>query len=216
LTETGTFHTLGALGTLGGTTAFNYLSLPASLRIATDKHQLQGFSLTDQGFKQVSRFYKTPSDLTLGFGPMVGLPVFTSLGTSPYLRLRAQVTSQTEYPGLVSVDFSQTVNEETVKLFSIITTAGFHGTVPTTWDVSIPDLSSAGYNSAWGLQNGTYYWSVTASSGTFASVFGDGQVDGLTIVSATRLDPSGSGLSSARAGVFQRRPALLLRARRSR
>jgi hypothetical protein len=215
LTETGTLHTLGSLFSASGSTSFNYLSLPASLRIATDMHQLLGLSLTAQGFKQVSRFYKTPSDVTLGFGPMVSMPAFTSLGTSPYLRVRADVASQAEYPGLVQVDYSQPVNDETVKLFSIVTTAGFYGSTPTTWDLSIPDLSSAGYNSAWGLQSGTYYWSVTASSGNFASVVGATPAEGTTIVSATRVDPNGSALSTTRLGALQRRPALLLRARRA-
>ena len=50
---------------------------------------------------------------------------------------------------------------------TVSATAGYYGSAPATWDVTMPDLSAAaGWNSAWGLQDGTPIdWAVLAEGG---------------------------------------------------
>src|SRR5581483_9706080 len=96
-----------------------------------------------KSFRFAYTAYHSLPDQTITLGPAGSAAAVTSLGTSPYLRLRAQFASQSAYNGAASIDYSQ--GETRV---SIGATAGSYGGLPATWTLDIPDLTAAGYDPA--------------------------------------------------------------------
>ena len=90
-------------------------------------------------------------------------PTVTRIAGGAYSRVRAQLGAQTEYNRFFTADYGQS---SIFRNTTITATSGYTG--GGAWDLSIPDLSGAtGWNSTWGLQNGTAItWSVTAQGGT--------------------------------------------------
>lgn len=124
---------------------------------------------------------------TVTFGPTFNQPTVTSLGTSPYLRLRAQVASQAAYNVAAQAQFAQSLNSA-----SVVSTANYANGAPANWVLDIPDLTGAGYDPTWGLKSGTSVnWLVSAGSGSVLQLFGAPPLDGAGIVAA--------GLSSSSA-----------------
>jgi hypothetical protein len=189
LTATGTNVELGELSTGPvdeSTQAVNYVSLPASLRIASDMHVISASASTAEATQTIVHYYQAPSAKTLAFGPPVSEPTLTNATTSPIVRPRVQVAAPSAYRSALVIELGETSGDDT-RYVSILTTAGFLGGPPQAWDVTVPDMSSAGYDEAWGLATTTYNWSVTAY-GTPDPVwpFGVQPADGTTIVSSTR------------------------------
>ena len=111
-------------------------------------------------------------------GPTLNQPTVTSLGTSPYLRLRAQLASQTSYNVAAVAEFAQSANS-----VSVAATANYANGTPANWVLDIPDLTAAGYDPTWGLKSGSSLeWQVTAASGTVLPFFGATPVDGTGLV----------------------------------
>ena len=187
-TTNGTLHELMRLSTpVSGSLGVAYVSVPSSLRIASDLHQIEAVLSDADGTRTLEHYYATPATKTFAFGPMVGTPTVSTVATSPYVMPRAQLASQPEYDGGLIVEWIQSTGESSGRVVAVITTAAFTGGVPATWDVSVPNMSAAGYSPSWGLQGTDYRWSVTAISGagTF-SVTGAAPADGATLRSATR------------------------------
>jgi hypothetical protein len=210
-TQNGTLHELGAMSmtNAGSSQGINYISLPASLRFTNDIHTLTGMASTADGMLQAVHFYKTPGAKTIAFGPMIGEPTVNNAASSPYVRPRVQLAAQAAYPSGIAAMFNEG-DENSSRLVMVMTTRGFFGTTPTTWDVTVPDMSSAEYQSSWGLQTTTYNWNVAA----YASTHPDGMlaatpVDGATITSAMRIKENVIFSRAAGAGM------LLSRARKS-
>jgi trimeric autotransporter adhesin len=119
-----------------------------------------------------------PASVTLG--PPLATPSVTSLGTTPNIRMRAQLPSQTAYNVAAGADFLQ--DNITVE---VLVTAAYSRGMPATWTIDIPDLSSAGYDPAWGLKNGVpVNWEVSAVGGSFLPFIGATPVDGAQMVGA--------------------------------
>ena len=115
---------------------------------------------------------------TMTFGPTLNQPTVTSLGTSPYLRLRAQLASQTSYNMAAVAEFAQSANS-----VSVAATANYANGTPANWVLDIPDLTAAGYDPTWGLKSGSSVdWEVTAASGSVLPFFGATPVDGTSVV----------------------------------
>ena len=187
ITGNGTEHELGSFfGATGGTT-YTYLSLPSALRFQADQHILSADLTNIDGSRSIIHFYKTPGAKTLSFGPAVPTPTITTASSTPYVRPRTQVASQAEYPTALQVDFTESTGELSARVVSIITTAAFAGGLPQTWDVTMPDMSAAGFPSTSGLQTTDYNWNVTAhSTSTPGILVGGMPPDGTTHISATR------------------------------
>jgi hypothetical protein len=112
------------------------------------------------------------------FGPTLNQPTVTSLGTSPYLRLRAQLASQTSYNVAALAEFAQSANS-----VSVVSTANYANGTPANWVLDVPDLTAAGYDPTWGLKSGSSLeWQVTAASGAVLPFFGATPVDGTVLV----------------------------------
>ena len=112
------------------------------------------------------------------FGPTLNQPTVTSLGASPYLRLRAQLASQTSYNTAAVAEYAQSANS-----VSVAATANYANGTPANWVLDIPDLTAAGYDPTWGLKSGASVdWQVTAASGAVLPFFGATPVDGTSLV----------------------------------
>jgi hypothetical protein len=117
---------------------------------------------------------------TVTFGPALNQPNVTSITTSPYLRMRAQLASQATYNGAVQAHYRQSANSVRVTV-----TAGYSGSLPANWVLDIPDLTSAGYDPTWGLKSGTSLsWQVVAAGGNVLQLLGATPTDGANIVAA--------------------------------
>jgi hypothetical protein len=189
-TANGTTHELGDLtnsGEVGAPTqAVGYVSLPASLRIATDIHEISAAASNSIATNTIVHYYNAPSAKTLAFGPIVNEPTITNTTTSGIIRPRIQLVSQAEYPSATVVQLGEAVDQVS-RYVGIVTTAGFMGGTPATWDVTVPDMSTAGYQASWGLQTQTYNWSVAAYGSSGAGwPLGTVPVNGVTVISGTR------------------------------
>jgi len=169
---------------LGGGSSIPYYGVPAAQLQAADIHQIfliaspSATSLTS--FRAVYAFLHTPADVTLTLGPSLGATTVTSLGTTPYLRLRAQLPSASAYNAAATASYSQTG-----RTVNVTSTAGFSGSAPASWTLDIPDFSAAGYDPTWGLQTGAATnWTVTAVGGNFLALLGGTPADNTQILAA--------------------------------
>jgi len=190
VTANQTFVDLMYMTTFDGTLAFNYVSVPASLRIDSDMHIINAVTTSDYGVREITHFYKAPANKTLNFGPAMNLPTVNTVSATPVRRLNATIESQAEYATAVQMDYDQEVAAGVSKAVTIVTTAAFLGGPPTTWQLVIPDMTSAGYQAEWGLTSGgTTFWSVTGYGGDLAVLLGGTPADGATLTSATERNP---------------------------
>jgi hypothetical protein len=117
---------------------------------------------------------------SVALGPPLSTPSVTSLGTAPYVRMRAQLASQAAYNAAAGADFTQ----DSIKV-EVLVTAGYTRGAPATWTIDMPDFSSASYDATWGLKNGVpVTWSVSALGGTLLPFLGATPVDGAQVVGA--------------------------------
>jgi hypothetical protein len=196
MTPNGTLHELGDASATASSPSAPYASLPASLRIAADQHVMTATAVDADGDRSATFYYRTPAAKTLTFGPLVSAPTLTNASTTPYVRPRAQIASQAEYPGAVLAQWTETSQaQSTTRLVAVMTTAGFLGGTPATWTVEFPDMTSAHFDPSWGLQTTSYEWGITAFSTTATptELLGPArEVDGTTVLSSSRS--SGSSL----------------------
>ena len=187
-----------SLNTANGTSSSFYFSIPstASTRpyfdvtdaqlAGGDLHSLLVFASApsdETSVRLASVYLRSVANRSVTLGPAIGAPTITTVASSPYLRLRAQLPLQGEYDRFGGVTYSQSSGRET----SVFMTGAYAGSGP--FDLTIPDLSAvSGWNNAWGLQPGvSTEWSVFESGGTFMSGFpGATPTEGATVISASR------------------------------
>ena len=140
-----------------------YAAIPLAQLNANDIQYLIAGATGANSGREAWLFFRNPLNQTLALGPDLNTPTVTKLVTAPNVRPRMQLASQTEYNRAIAAGFFQST-----RIVLVEALAGYYGGVPATWDVTVPDLSAAaGWNSAWGLQEGTPIdWSVLAEGGT--------------------------------------------------
>jgi hypothetical protein len=191
----------------GGTTTGNSATvdaLPADLLASGEIQAIRvrsapsPFEVSTSLAREAAVFFRTNADRTVGLGPALSVPTFTSVASSPYARFRGQLPSQADYPYGAVFSFTQSN-----RLVSIGVSAGYLGAVPTTWDLTIPDFSGVtGWQNTWGLANASTGMEAEARAG---SLFFDGSNDGdsfkFATSAATTMSPSiaGGGISAASA-----------------
>jgi hypothetical protein len=183
---------------------FEFMGLPDAQLQAGDFHQVSVFVAPPSGgsaYRFIQAIQHSVSVQTISLGPQLGAAAkVTTLGTSPYLRLRAQVPTQSTYNAGATADYFQNSNS-----VSLLVTAAYAGAASTTWTLDIPDLSGAGYNTAWALVNGTgVSWDVNAVSGTALPFIGGNPVDNAQIVGAGAQDSASTFAASSRSRIFRR------------
>jgi uncharacterized membrane protein len=194
LTATSTDATLTLRFGDGGATQ-SYQGVPASAQAASDVHSALVFAGSATTTRLLATTFKTAGNRTVSLGPDVATPTVTVLGSTPYVRYRMQLPVQAEYNAMAFATFTQDATDRDASIFA---TAGYFGTTPTTWDLSIPDLTgAAGFDGNWGLRPGTVTdWAASAAGG---SIFGVPTTES-TVRFATRAGgaPTGSiGILSA-------------------
>jgi hypothetical protein len=215
-TALGTDHWLYAAPFFSGNSTAIY-GVPEALTQSGDMHQLdlQAQPSSGEQYRVVRRWYRDPANQSLSLGPALNTPSISSLGTSPYLRLRASLQSQSEYDSFATAYFIQ--GDPNIALFSVFVThtAGFHGGTPSTWSLDIPpDLDDAGWPSTAWLESGDgTQWFVEAFDGSLADFIGATPVEGATIRWAGRTSDVVALRSlradGSRAERLRRRPVLL-------
>jgi hypothetical protein len=188
----------------GGPFAVSYAGVPDSLLRAGELHALEVVAAPANGTsaRVAILLHRSAVNDTVAFGPALNQPAVTSLGSSPYLRLRAQLAAQAAYNGAANADFSQNTNS-----VGVTTTAGYSGNTPVNWSLDIPDLTSAGYDPAWGLRSGSPVdWEVAAVGGSVLALFGATPVDGGRVLGAVAGSSSSAvvGNTVSAAGRFRR------------
>jgi hypothetical protein len=174
------YESPGAFAPVAGVDFVPYVTIPDALLLAGDYHQIfigavSGANATS--FRFISRLLHTTSANidTVTLGPRLSAPTVTSLGTTPYLRLRARLPLQSEYNAAASAQFSQADNSADVSV-----TAAYIGGAPGTWTIDVPDLASAGYDATWGLRAGVgVSWGITAIGGNLLPFVGGSPVDAI-------------------------------------
>jgi hypothetical protein len=150
-----------------GTTQFVFSGLPTSQLIAGDVQFVAAAALSPTAFnsdREVFAFTHSITDQTLALGPALASPAISTVSAAAPRQLRAQLAVQTAYPNNVEVDFLAH-SSGPIQFVALSMTAAYLGGSASSWDVTIPDLSAAGYDASWGLPASTpVSWTVTASS----------------------------------------------------
>ena len=181
-----TSQTLSAVSGVGngGSTM---VVVPTGQLAAGDYHDMFAFGITPNGsVRGVERFFRSGNQ-TLTIGGALALPTVSTIGTSPYVRLRLQLSRQSEFGSAVVVDYTQQHTNLTVTSVSVTATAGYFGSGA--WGLDIPNLAGVtGWQNSWGLLSGggTVDWTVSAYSGRAELLFGIKPTDGETVGFAAR------------------------------
>jgi uncharacterized membrane protein len=175
-------------------------AVPAGNLQANEVQQLLAIS-SEQNNAKSSRtaglYFSSVSNRTVALGPKLNTPTVTKVVTAPNARPNVLLVSQAQYNRLIGADFTQSSNNRSA---SVTATAAYFSGLPGTWNITLPDLSgAAGWNSNWGLADGTPIdWSVTADGGAISfldATIADGSVtQSATIESAA--PPTLRGLRS--------------------
>jgi hypothetical protein len=167
------------------TTQF-YSGVPDSKLIPGDLHQLF-VSAAPVGSSDSSReaevFFHSVADRSVTLGAPLSAPTITTTGTTPYLQLRAQLPTQSDYDRFGQISYSQGSGGASRRV-SVAMTKGYAGSAG--YDLLIPDLSAAaGWNNAWGLQPAvSTQWNAEEFGGTLLFGF-QAPSEGASVVAAS-------------------------------
>jgi len=175
-TATSTFGTAHSAQLTGGTATL--YSAPAAQLIAGDLHELfidasQSSSSLVTG-RSYFEYFSAPADRTISLGPDVATPTLSAVSSSPYSRMRAQITTQPEYNTFADIAYVQQNSSGGDRVIVVGLSAAYLGSTPTTWDITIPDFTgTGGFNNAWMLVPGlTTIYAVETYSGRTVLLFG--------------------------------------------
>jgi hypothetical protein len=198
-------------GAVGATHA--YQGVPSSAQAAGDLHQFLVIAGSPNPGATTSRLllasFHAPGDRTVTLGPDLTTPTVSVLASSPYVRYRMLLPTQSQYNAIAIADFVQDAIARTTTIFA---TAGYFGGAPSSWDLSIPDLTAgAGFDPTWGLQSGTAAeWTASAAGGSIFTV----PAEGTAVLLASRFSAAPLAISN-RPGFDTRSAQRALRALRS-
>jgi hypothetical protein len=157
-TSAGSFHTLFV-------TAYPNTQTP-------DRYRLAGVVFASVAAKTVT------------LGPDMSTVAVTAAATTPVLRPQAVIPTSAQYNSFWVMTGSQTGSAP--RSASVQISAAYLGTIPASVTAVVPDLSSAGYNTMWGLANtASTTWSVTATGTSGLGALGQNQ-EGATIAVGAR------------------------------
>ena len=211
LTATGSAHFLFALDGFTSTSQALY-GVPSALTQAGDAHRLSFNADASSGvaYRTVLHTTRLPGDKIITFGAALSTPTISTVGTTPYARMRAQLPAQPDYMSFATAFFVQS----TRSFFVTVSNDYVEGAV-TTWNLEVPDVTAAsGFPAGAGLQSGvTTSWFVEAYDGTLSAYIGSTPVDGSTVRYAGRSSSTTSmQLYRANMRASEQRAQLLRRA----
>jgi hypothetical protein len=128
------------------------------------------FSLDGSAQRALFQYNRELVNRTLTRGPQLSTLSVTSLGTTPYARLRSTGSWQAEYGDGVGVTFSQGTTASNVRTWTVNQSRGF--AAGSTYQLEIPDLSgTSGWNNTWGLAGGLQTTASTSATGGTMQAF---------------------------------------------
>jgi hypothetical protein len=194
-----------SVGTFSPAAAADFVpiyTLPDSLLVPGDYHSLFIGAEPQAGNGTSGRFglllfHASANQMVanLVLGPTLATPIVSMLGSTPNVRMRAQLPLQAAYNAAVNAEFSQNDLSANVTI-----TAGYSGGAPATWTMDMPDLSTAGYDAAWGLKSGSpVSWHVVALGGNVLPLLGAAPVDGALVVAGVKASSPSASMQFDRA-----------------
>ena len=148
----------------GANVATTYQSIAASQRLSSDNYQFMASASATNSDRDVVQNLTTFGNRSVTLGPALSVPTITTAATSPNVRMRMQLASQTAYSAFASAHFFGPGPNNNFDA-TVTATADYFGGTPATWDLTMPDVSSAGFQAAWGLPTGgAIGWNVAAIS----------------------------------------------------
>ena len=185
-----------------GSSPLRYAGVPSERLQTGDMHALVAFANV-RGDSTSSRgiftFVRAIVDRTVTIGPSPSAATVTAITSTPYLRLRATAASQSAYNAGASVSFTQATRSANLS----VTPGYVGGSAPATWDLSVPDLSAAGFDATWGLRPATRTdWAFSTYGGNFLAFIGGVPTEGTTFQFANKTGSFAGTLRS-----FSRQPS---------
>ena len=143
---------LGGVFNVGPALAIS--AVPASLLEPGDLHRVSVSKAIGSATLDIIYYQHAPHDTTVTFGPTLTNYTIDLLSSTPIVQTRVRFGSQPSYPSFAQALLQQS-DESSYRSVSLLTTAGYAGGTPGTWELSVPDITNApGYLTAWGLVNG--------------------------------------------------------------
>jgi hypothetical protein len=143
----------------------SYYALPEAQLAAGDLQELVATAHDDtpNAGRSLLWYFRSPVDRTLEFGPDIIAPSFTTVATTPSLRIRAQFVPQDAYDREASIVYL-TDGPSNVGVLMTAAYAALQGG----YDLVNPELSGvAGFNPAWALPpQPSVRWSANRMGGT--------------------------------------------------
>lgn len=174
---TGTFSQIHFSLLTGGAATIH--AVPEAQLIAGDMHTTYAAAFSDvTGLREVVAHFRALGNQAITMGAPLNAATVSSAAASPYLRLRGQIASQSDY-NTASVFFFE--QPQFGRFSAVIATAGYFSGTPATWTVEMPDLSGVtGFQSSWALQSGrsTNWLAVGYGGSRAALLFGAAPSDG--------------------------------------
>lgn len=170
----------------GGTDAARpYYALPETQLLAGDLQVLSATAnpTADAIVRTATLYFRAPGDRTLALGAPLIEPAFTTVATSPALRLQAQFAPQSDYDQSAAIAYQQGLT----RVVTVTVTAAYAQRTGIGYTLVVPDLSgAAGFDPAWALQPGiTVGWTAVGTGGTLGAQPVDGAVQRYTQSSGT-------------------------------
>jgi hypothetical protein len=144
----------------------DYRAVPEEQLAPGDLEILSALSgpVTTTDFRSTALYFRSTVPQTLTLGPVVTPPTFSTVATTPALRLRAHFVAQSAYDQRTTIAFQQ----GTTTLVSVAMTAAYAALTGAGYDLVIPDLSQVpGFDPTWALRAGTStLWTASRTGGT--------------------------------------------------
>lgn len=152
---------------LSAATTRTVYGIPSTLTQAGDQQLVFASSIDDASGASIRIAAQSNRDLaarTLTFGPTATAPTITVSATTPYVRLRAQGTWQTEYADAIGIAYTQAGANP--RSWTINASRGYLG-AGGTFDLDLPDFTGVGgFQQTWGLRTGVSTdWRFSAIGG---------------------------------------------------
>ena len=143
----------------------SYYAIPEAQLAAGDLQELVATAHDDtpSAGRSLLWYFRSPVDRSLEFGPNIITPTFTTVATTPSVRIRAHFEPQDAYDREASVAYTS----DGPSGVAVLMTAAY-AALQGGYDLVNPDLSGvAGFNPAWALQTApSLRWSANRLGGT--------------------------------------------------
>jgi hypothetical protein len=131
-------------------------------------------------------YFHSAVDQTLTLGAPATVPAFSTVGTTPSLRLRARFDLQQDYDRITSINYQQ----GQTTLVNVAMSAAYVARAGNGYDLIVPDLSGAtGFDARWTLRAGEpVFWIATRTGGTLGLGVSPVPTNGATSRTALTFD----------------------------